>query len=58
MVLRLANKIGSNMLSQKDFCYPSSNDMNYIWIRISAAMESQRFITYIDKLKEELESWN
>lgn len=58
VVSRLTSRIGSNILSQKDFCFPAKKDAKFLWIRISGAIEKDRFAKYITKLKEEIILWN
>lgn len=52
----LSERAGTNLLSQKDFCCPADNSAERIWIRISSAMESERFQAYILKMKEWMEN--
>jgi aspartate/methionine/tyrosine aminotransferase len=46
----LGRYIGSNILTQRNFCVPAEENARSVWLRLSAAMEPNRFQGYILKL--------
>ena len=55
-IKKLSERAGTNLLSQKDFCYPADDSSDRIWIRIISALELERFQAYIIKIKEWIEN--
>ncbi|MDR3185968.1 MAG: aminotransferase class I/II-fold pyridoxal phosphate-dependent enzyme [Christensenellaceae bacterium] len=46
----IGRSIGSNVLTQQNFCVKMEKNSKNVWLRLSAAMESNRFQGYISKL--------